>query len=483
LRCREQIGNERTTRVESNAKTVAQLAGEDITMQLPRMNHNVLLSRRTFLKGTAGAATIISASALGRDRPAPSERINVGLIGFGARGQQVLGEFLKQADAQVVAVCDVQRLHYRELEWGKGPALGREAGKRVVETHYAANKTNGTYSGCLALSDYRELCGRSDIDAVIVASPDHWHALQALEALRQRKDVYCEKPMTHFFAEGLALCREATERKAVVQVGSQQRSQAVFRQAVEAVRGGRVGTIQRVEVGLPAGYETAKGDATDTEPPAELDYEMWCGPAPKLAYMRARHHRWWRGNRAFGGGTLMDWIGHHNDIAHWAIDADRGGPLRVEAVDWTRPRTDIYDTPVDFTIRCEYPGGIELVISSKFDLGTKWIGNGGWLYVNRGKLQASDERWLKSLADAGAWKGDIPTAHVRNFLDCIKSRGQCIAPPETAHRSITPGHLGYVSNQLGRAVRWDAKAQQIIGDDEARRLLLTMSHRAPWKLA
>src|SRR5436190_590383 len=453
-----------------------------ITMSKPQVPPSRLSRRRLLKAAAATLPTIISASAIGRERPAPSERINIGLVGFGARGQQVLRDFLPLADAQIVAVCDVQRLHYREQEWGKGPALGREVGKRTVEAHYAAAKTSGTYTGCATLSDYRELCGRADIDAVIVTTPDHWHALQALETLRRGKDLYCEKPMTHFFAEAAALCREAALQKAVVQVGSQQRSDSLFRQAVELVRNGHLGAIQRVEVGLPAGYDVPQGDAAIATPPAELDYELCCGPAPKLPYMRSRHHRWWRGNRAYGGGTLMDWIGHHNDIAHWAIDADRGGPLRVETIGWKRPKTEIYNTPVDFNIHCEYPDGVELAISSKFELGTKWIGAGGWLWVNRGKIHASDSRWLQAGFDRGPWKAYVSSGHARNFLDCIKSRGECVAPPEIAHRSITPGHLGYVSNQVGRALQWDCARQAIVGDDEAQQLLQAAPYRAPWKL-
>jgi predicted dehydrogenase len=447
------------------------------------MHTNQSLSRRQLLQSAAAAVpTIISASALGRERSAPSDRINIGFIGFGARGQQVLKDFLPLADCQVVAICDVQKLHYRELNPGEGPALGRDAGKQMVESHYAAAKTSGTFTGCNTYSDFRELCAQKDLDAIIVTSPDHWHALHALEALKSGKDLYCEKPFTHFFAEAAVVCREAAERKAVVQVGSQQRSDPGFRQAVEIVRNGHLGDIQRVEVGLQAGYDTPKGDATVATPPANLDYDLWCGPAATLPYMRARHHRWWRGNRAFGGGTLMDWIGHHNDIAHWALDADRGGPLQVQAVGWTRPKTDVYDAPVDFTIQCQYPRSIELVISSKFEQGTKWIGKSGWLWVNRGKIKASNPQWAKAGFDCGPWKAYASPGHARNFLDCIKSRGACVAPPETAHRSITPGHLGYVSNQLGRALRWDVDRQQIINDTEAQRLLETVHYRGPWKL-
>jgi hypothetical protein len=251
---------------------------------------------------------------------------------------------------------------------------------------------------------------------------------------------------------------------------------------VEIVRNGHLDAIKRVEVGLPRGYEKPMGDATISEPPANLDYELWCGPAPKLPYMRARHHRWWRGNRAYGGGTLMDWIGHHNDIACWGLDADGAGPMRVAATGWTQPRTDIYDTPVDFSIECQYPGGVELVISSKLEQGTKWIGASGWLWVNRGKIRASDARWLAAGFERGPWKAYLSHGHARNFVDCIKSREECIAPPKTAHRSITPGHLAYVANQLKRPLRWDAAGQAIVGDEEAQQLLMSAPYRPPWPL-
>ena len=448
------------------------------------MMKNVRPSRRQFLKTASAlvAPAVIPGSCLGFGRPAPSERIHVGVVGHGSQGDYDMRRFLAEPDAQVVAVCDVHRLHYRDRNWGQGPPLGREPGCQTVNQAYAANRTGGMFQGCAAYVDFRELCAREDIGAVVVATPDHWHALVALEALRHGKDVYGEKPVTHFFAEGQALYREVARRKAVFQVGSQQRSDALFRKAVELVRNGHLGRILRVEVGLSRGYATPQGDPTVTSPPEGLDYQRWCGPAPMLPYMRARHHRWWRGHRAFGGGVLMDWIGHHNDIAHWSLDLDHGGPLRVEAVGWTRPQTEIYNTPVEYEIRCEYPGAIDLVISTKAENGTKWIGERGWLWVNRGKIKASDQRWLAKDFNPGPWKAYVSSGHARNFLDCVKSRRECVAPAETGHRSITPGHLGYVSHALGRALRWDAAREEILGDAEAQSALMATPYRQPWAL-
>jgi predicted dehydrogenase len=442
-------------------------------------------SRRAFLHSAAGFAAqlIVPAAVLGRGRRAPSERVTVGLVGCGERGLQVSKDFLKDSRVQITAVCDVHDRHYRERAWGKGNELGREPARRVMEAHYAAATASGSYRGCQAFADFRALCERADLDAVIVATPDHWHALVALAALRHGKDVYCEKPVTHFFAEGERLVREVATRQAIFQVGSQQRSDPEFRQAVELVRNGHLGTIQRVEVGLNTGYELPMGDPAATAPPDGLDYDLWCGPAPKLPYMRARHHRWWRGHRAFGGGVVMDWMGHHNDIAMWALGAERSGPVRVETVVWTPPKTDVYNTPVDYTIRCDYAGGEIVEISSRHRTGTKFIGTNGWLFVNRGTLEASEPRWLEPNFHRGSWRAYFSPGHAQNFIDGVLTRTECVAPAEIGHRSVTPGHLAYVSHDLHRPVRWDAARREIIDDPEAQQLLTALPYRAPWTLS
>jgi len=444
-----------------------------------------LLSRRQFVRtaATAVAPLMVPATALAHNRRAsPNERITLGIVGLGSRGFNLIDAFLRESDAQIVAVCDVDSMHYRDREWGKGRAYGCEPAKKLIEGHYAKQASSRTFRGLDVYADYREVCAREDVDAVVIATPDHWHALCTLESLRTGKDVYCEKPMTHHFYEGQLIYREVARRKAVYQVGSQQRSDARFRQAVELVRNGHIGKIQRIEVGLPSGYAGPQGDTSVQEPPEHLDYEFWCGPAPKLPYMRARHHRWWRGHRAYGGGVLMDWIGHHNDIGHWALGLDQSGPQKVEAVGWTFPETDVYNSPHHYEIRCEYPGGVTGTISDRNRGGTKWIGEDGWVFVTRGRLEASDPRWAKSNFDVGPIKVYESPGHTRNFLDCVKSRKPCVAPAETAHRSITPGHLGYVSNAVDRPLRWDAQSEQIVGDDEADKLLKTVPYRKPWEL-
>jgi len=436
------------------------------------------LTRRRFVTSAAaglGFPSIVPRSVFGSaDRPPPSERIQMAFIGIGNRGIGVMEAFLNHDEIQGIAVCDVHHHHYREREWGQGRALGRKPGKAIVDKKY------GT-TDCVTYADYRELFEQQDLDAVLVATPDHWHAHVTLAALEKGIDVYCEKPVTHLFAEGQEVYRKAAEKNAVFQVGSQQRSEKNFRQAVELVRNGVIGRVTRFEVGLPAGHAEALGSTTPESPPQGLDYDMWCGPSEKLPYMRARHHRWWRWHTAYGGGNIMDWIGHHNDIAHWGIGCEAGGPDRVEARGWTWPETEVYDTPVDYEVVSNYPGGIEGTISTKLRKGTKWIGEDGWVWVDRGKIEASNPEWLADEFDPGDWTAYASPGHQRNFTDCVRSRQETVAPAENGHRSITPGHLGWVSAKLGRGLDWDPVQEVIVGDEEAASLLSATPYREPWK--
>lgn len=451
------------------------------------MNHGTLdeTSRRGFLASIAGliSSPLIGPIAAAAERHrSPNDRIQVGVIGLGSRGYNLIDALTAHHDrARITAICDVDLAHYRDRPWGTGTAFGLTPAKQKIETAYTTRKSGLSDDGVATYCDFRELIARDDIDAVVVATPDHWHALCTLTALRAGKDVYCEKPVTHFFAEGQLVYQETQKQQAVFQTGSQQRSDWRFRRAAQLARNGHLGELKEIKVGLPPGYDQPQGDTEAGEIPKQLDYDFWCGPAPMLPYMRARHHRWWRGHRAFGGGVLMDWIGHHNDIAHWALGADKSGPIRIEAVDWTFPDTDVYDTPHQYTIRCQYGGGIQSEISSRNEQGLKLIGTDGWVYVRRGKLVASDDRWIAREFDPGDEKLYQSADHVGNFIDCVRSRQECIAPAETAHRSITPGHLGYVSDALGRPLRWDPQSETIKGDDQADKLLREMPYRKPWK--
>ncbi len=438
---------------------------------------NPVKTRRGILKAglaAIAAPTIIPATSLGQGRKPPSDRHTIGVIGLGSRGFNLIDELLPQTDAQIVMICDVDTFHYRDQAWGKGKAYGSTPAKGYIE------KNDPSTKGLRVTKDYREVCAADDIDAVVIATPDHWHAFCTLDAMKNGKDVYCEKPVTHTFAEGQLVYNAAEKHDAVFQTGSQQRSHAEFRKAVELIRNGHLGALRQIEVGLNPGYDQPQGDVTVQHPPEHLDYEMWCGPAPKLPYMRARHHRWWRGHRAFGGGVLMDWIGHHNDIAHWAMDLDHSGPTEVEAVGWTYPENPVYNTPHQYDMRCKYSSGVESSISSRHKNGVMFRGDDGWVFVTRGKLEASDKTWVQDGFDPGDQKVYRSDNHMRNFLDCITTRESCISPAEATHRSITPGHLGYVSQALGRPLNWNSESETIVGDNEAMKLLMQSEYRDPW---
>jgi predicted dehydrogenase len=432
------------------------------------------MKRRDFLRaaslvaaGAAGFPTIVRASALGRaGRPAPSERIVMAGIGFGMQGVPNMRNFLENGDVQWVAVCDVDRAHLEEA-------------RRIVNDHYGASVCNG-------YRDYREILDRRDLDAVSIAVPDHWHAILALSAIRAGLDVYGEKPLTHGLREGRALCDAVKRYGRVWQTGSWQRSVANFHQAAELVRNGRLGTILLVEVGLPEGhwdFAGTFGREAVSPVPESLDYDRWLGPAPAFPYREAAVHMNWRWNMAFGGGQLMDWVGHHVDIAHWGLGLDTTGPVSIEARG-EYAEGGIYDSPVRYCVDAIYADGTPLVVAGGYPEiwpGTKWIGERGWIWVDRGEFRTEPARLRGEAIGPGEVRLKWSRDHSRDFLDCIRSRAETIAPCEVAHRSASVGHLGVAAMGVGRKIRWDPATETIIGDAGAERLL-TRSYRAPWQL-
>ena len=430
-----------------------------------------VMKRRNFIKtsaaGAVAAPTIIPSTVLGKD--APSNKITLGLIGCGGQGTGNMRNLMNNGEIHTLAVCDPDRNH-------------RDSRKKMVDDKYKN-------TDCAAYTDYRELCAREDIDTVIVGTPDHWHGLACMAALRNGKDVYCEKPITHLFAEGQAVYKEAAKRKAIFQVGSQQRSDTRFRVAAEAVMNGLLGKIKEVKVGLPTGNQTNEEGKVAQPIPAHLDYDLWCGPSRMLPFHPKRLHWNWRWCLDYGGGQLMDWIGHHNDIAHWGLEMDKSGPIKVEAKKFRYPEKGMYDNPIDYEVVSEYAGGYTVTLSNRHkmgsgnrNMGTQWIGENGWIYVDRGRIEASNKEWIIEKNDRGPKKAYKTRGHHRNFVDCVKSREQCICNAETGHRSATPGHIGYVSDQLGRAIKWDPAKEEVIGDPEAEKILKTLKYRGDWKL-
>jgi predicted dehydrogenase len=366
----------------------------------------------------------------------------------------------------------------------------------------AVDQVNKQYQNkdCKGYKDFRELLARNDIDAVCISTPDHWHAIPAVEAARAKKDIFCEKPLSHTFAEGVAMVEAAQKTQRVWQTGSWQRSVANFRQSAELVLNGYVGKVRRVEVGLPAGHTDFAGtgrNSPNSEPPPGVDYDFWVGPARMLPFNASRFHKNWRWSYAYGGGQLMDWIGHHGDIAHWGLSNpkygvgpdDKVGPLEVQATAEFPPKDALWNTATKFRVECKYPNEIELVIAGGDHAirgGTTWIGEHGWVHVDRGRFETSDPHWKEEIQQREQKKDlavllPVSPGHQREFLDCVKSRQRTLTPVEIAHRSQTPGHLGYIASVVGRTLKWDAAKQEIVGDPEASKLL-SKPMRAPWHL-
>jgi predicted dehydrogenase len=292
--------------------------------------------------------------------------------------------------------------------------------------------------------------------------------------------------MAHTFADGQAMVEAARRNNVIFQVGSQQRSQRNFRHAVELVLNGHIGKVKHVEVGLPTGHRQVPDDqdTREGEAPGHLDFDFWCGPSAKKPYMPARVHWNWRWQLEYGGGQLMDWIGHHNDIAHWGLGMDKSGPVEVQAKEFVYPEDrSVWNAAWKYEVWCQYENGVTTSISNINEQGCKWIGEDGWVFVSRGDFRASNPAWLERGYDAGPVKAYNSREHHRNFLDGIVEKKECICPAETGHRSITPGHLGLLSEALGgRVIRWDPKKEVVLDDEEADKLLKKVDYRSPWQL-
>jgi predicted dehydrogenase len=456
------------------------------------------ISRRRFIAATGfavAAPTIIPASALGRGaQAAPSERVTLGVVGWGMQGPGNTGEFLKLKDCQVVAACDLDKNHL-------------DAAVNTINDHYK-NKD------CKAYRHYQELMARTDVDAVMLAVPDNWHALVSVEAANNKKDIYGEKPLARTIAEQQAIVKAVQANKRIWQTGSWQRSQASFRKAAEIVRNGLIGKVTQVEVGLPAGHHDFAGTSKAlinklatlpdaprdlskvvpntpawnlavTRPPEVLDYDTWLGPARAEVYIEARVHMNWRWNYNIGGGQLLDWIGHHCDIAHWGLDFDNNGPSEIEGKGEFPAPDALWNTCTKYRVNLKYPNDVAMTIAgghSDIRSGTKWIGTDGWVWVDRGGYDASNVEWFIKMPD-DKYKVKLYKSenHQANFIECVKSRKPTITPVETAHHSALPGHLGLISMLVGRKIKWDVAKEEIIGDPEATKLM-SRPYRAPLKL-
>jgi predicted dehydrogenase len=453
------------------------------------MNARQRVTRRDFLKKAAGAAGsmvvfpyIVRSAALGKARAvAPSNRIVMGCIGVGNQGTNDMRGLLGDERVQVVAVCDVNR---ESGGYWNNAVGGREPARRIVEEHYGKEKASGTYKGCAGYEDFRELIAREDIDALLIALPDHWHSIPVIEAARAGKDIYGEKPLSLTIAEGRAMSDAVRRYGRVFQTGSQQRSDRNFRRACELVRNQRIGKLQTVRCGLPGGTPDISKMGSRDKPesvPEGFNYDMWLGPAPYAPYCPARCHVNFRWILDYSGGQVTDWGGHHPDCAQWGMGTENTGPVEIKNAKGDFAADGLYDTARDFYFECIYENGVKLIVSSRERGGVTFEGTEGKVWADRGRHDAEP----KSILDSQIGPNEIQLYrsdnHFRNFIDCVISRDEPAAPIETAHRSITIGHFGNIAMRLGRDLKWDPDKEQFVGDEEANRTLVR-AMRGPWHL-
>ncbi|MCW3097204.1 MAG: Myo-inositol 2-dehydrogenase [Chthonomonadaceae bacterium] len=454
------------------------------------MTSETKTSRRGFLKiaattavGTVGFPYVVQASALGRDgKVAASNRITMAFIGTGNQGTNDMRVFLGDERVQVVAVCDVNK---ESSGYWDGAVGGREPAKLWVEQAYADQKASGTYKGCDTYADFREVLARKDIDAVEVAVPDHWHAYLAISAAKAGKDIYCQKPLGLTIADGRAMSNAVHKYKRIFQTGSQQRSDKNFRRACELVRNGRIGKLTTVRCGLPGGRPDYghTGDHKKPEPvPEGFDYETWLGPAPQAEYAPARCFVNFRWIYDYSGGQVTDWGGHHPDCAQWGMGTEYTGPVEIRNAKAEFPPDPLWNTATEYYFEAIYKDGVKLIVSNKERGGVTWEGTDGWVWADRGQHDASSKEILNSVIGPNEIHLYESDNHYRNFIDCVISKKEPIAPVEVAHRSITICHLGNIAMRLGRnSLKWDPEKEHILDDPEASKML-SRPYRAPWKL-
>lgn len=443
-----------------------------------------VVSRRQFLRATAlaGAASlsrplIVPGSVLGADGAvAPSNRITLGFIGTGRQAAYAnIPGFLHQPDAQAIAVCDVDG-------WRMSKA------QRQVEEFYAGKAPSGRWRGCATFRDWRELLARKEIDAVMISTPDHWHMVIAIAALKAGKDVSCEKPLTRNVAEGRVLVNTVVRHKRVFCTDSEFRTYKWCKHAAELVRNGKIGTLTRIVTATP--LDTTLPDQPAMPVPAELDYEMWLGPAPRQPYTEKRVHPrkddkgrpGWITIRDYADGMLANWGAHLNDIAMWANNTEHTGPIEVQATGTFPPAGNLWNVVQTFEANFLFSNGVTLTCKTDKPY-IRFEGTKGAIRLDYPiHIEVQPEELL-------TWKPGPNDVHLRemtsekrDFLDSVKSRKQPQYDAEGGHRTATLSHLALASIELGRALKWDPDQEKVLGDDEANQHLQPKPLRPPWTL-
>jgi predicted dehydrogenase len=451
-------------------------------------SRNHKLSRRGFLQSAVkggvasaialqGFPSIVPASVFGS--LAPSNQITVGAVGTGriSRGHDLPG-VMRYEQARVVAVCDLDSKRVDDA-------------KKLVNDFYG-KKTGKPYNGVKGYGNYRELIRNKDIDAVIISTPDHWHALIAIDAVEAGKDVYLQKPASLTIAEGRALSNAVHRTGRIFQIGSQQRSSPQFRYAAELVRNGRIGQLKTVLVGLPV--DPSGEEEPEMPVPKNLNYEMWLGSTPMVSYTEKRVHPQvgydrpgWLRCEQFGAGMITGWGAHHIDSAHWAMGTEFSGPIEIQG-QAEFPTKGLWDVHGKFKTEGLYESGVRMIVSESFPNGIRFEGSEGWIFVSRGNETVTASDPLAKLKDNTALAASDPKIitsvigpneihlyesrnHHANWLDCVRSRQQPIAPVEVAHRSCSACLLHHIAMKLKRKVYWDPLRERFKNDDEANSLL------------
>ena len=451
------------------------------------------MKRRNFIQkaaigavGAIGFPTIVPANVLGGEN-APSNKINIGQIGCGriARGHDLPGTW-KYDKARIMAVCDLDKNRTADT-------------KKLVEGYYTKKTGNSNYIDVKMYDDYRELLLNKDIDAVMISTPDFWHAQPAMEAALAGKDIYLQKPTSLTIKEGRQLADVIKKTGRILQVGTQQRSWKQFKKAAELVRNGRIGKLHTVRVGLPG--DPAGPMVQEMIVPKNLNYDMWLGSTPYIPYNELRVHPQvgydrpgWLRMEQFGAGMITGWGQHHFDSAAWGMDTELTGPVSIEAVA-EFPKSGVWDVHGDFMAKAEYANGITMFTSGGYPNGIRFEGSEGWIFVSRGDyaVTSSDpnnkvmakaiDASNPSILDSVIGENEIHLYHSDdqhgNWLDCIESRKEPISPIEIGHRACTVCLITHVAMKLGRKLNWDSKKEQFINDAEAN-TYLSRTQRGPY---
>ena len=424
-------------------------------------------TRRQFLRNSSivAAPMIVKSSVLGKEgATSPNSKIQMACIGVGGQGTGNMNNFLQDERVKVVAVCDVDDVH-------KNRAL----------TAAKLSERDG-------FTDYRDIINRKDIDAVMIATPDHWHSLITVAAARSGKDIYCEKPLAASIGEGRFVTDVVLKEKRVLQCGTWRRSGVHTRMACEWVRNGYIGKLQKVDIGVPGTFQI-KGNYTGSEKeqkvPDGFDYKMWAGTTPDAPYTPGRCHFNFRWIDDYAPGYVTDWGAHFIDVAHWGMDMDNGGPTKIKTDQVTRREGTIYDAVEKFEITYSYPEDIEMRMFSTqkaSDWGTKFIGSEGSIYVENHKLITTPPELKRKKLGPNDKRLYVSEHHHRNFIDCVISREKTAASVESAHRAASACHLGAIAAKLGRAINFDPEKEKFVNDREANDLIMREFHGS-WKLS